>query len=375
MDLQECRRQLDGIDQQLVELFEKRMKICGNVAEYKIATEKPVFDGERERQKLAAVAEQAHGEYNQTAIQELFSQLMTISRRYQYRMMAEQGQRANLGYEQVEKLPMDGVRVVYQGAEGAYGHAAALQYFGEKADIYHVPTFEEAMKDVQEGGADYGVLPIENSTAGAVIDNYDLQIKYSNHIVAETFVQVRHMLLGCQEAEAEDIRTIFSHPQALMQCSEFLNGQKGVKQISLENTAVAAKKVVGDQDRTQAAIASEIAGRLYGLKVLRPEIQNNKNNTTRFIILSRRPLYRKDAAKVSIAFELPHRSGTLYNILGHFIFNGVNMRMIESRPIPGRSWEYRFFIDIEGNLADAAIQNALNGVAAEAQNMRILGNY
>ena len=144
---------------------------------------------------------------------------------------------------------------------------------------------------------------------------------------------------------------------------------------NLENTAVAAKKVVEDKDKTQAAIASEIAGRLYGLKTLQPRIQNNKNNTTRFIIISRRPLYRKDAAKVSITFELPHRSGTLYNILGHFIFNGVNMRMIESRPIPGRSWEYRFFVDIEGNLADAAIQNALSGVAAEAGNMRILGNY
>ena len=138
---------------------------------------------------------------------------------------------------------------------------------------------------------------------------------------------------------------------------------------------MAAKKVVEDGDKTQAAIASEIAGRLYGLKILKPGIQNSKNNTTRFIILSKRPLYRKSASKISITFELPHRSGTLYNMLGHFIFNGVNMRMIESRPIPGRSWEYRFFVDIEGNLADAAIQNALNGVAAEAQNMRILGNY
>ena len=143
----------------------------------------------------------------------------------------------------------------------------------------------------------------------------------------------------------------------------------------MENTAVAAKKVVEDKNPAQAAVASEMAARLYGLEVLKPQIQNNKNNTTRFIILSRRALYRRDAVKVSISFELPHRSGTLYNILGHFIFNGVNMRMIESRPIPGRSWEYRFFVDIEGNLADASIQNALKGVAAEAQNMRILGNY
>lgn len=376
MDLQECRCQLDNIDKELVRLFEERMKICGNVAEYKISTGKPVYDGEREKQKLATVAALAHGEYNQTAVKELFTQLMTISRRYQYGLLAEHGQQKALGYEQVEKLPMDGVRVVYQGVEGAYSHAAALQYFGENTDLYHVLTFEEAMQEVQEERADYGVLPIENSTAGAVIDNYDLQIKYNNYIVAETFVKVRHVLLGCPDAELSDIRTVFSHPQALMQCSEFLNGQSGImKQISLENTAVAAKKVVAEKNKTQAAIASEIAGRLYGLKILQPEIQNNKNNTTRFIILSKRPLYRRDAAKVSITFELPHRSGTLYNILGHFIFNGVNLRMIESRPIPGRSWEYRFFVDIEGNLADAAIRNALNGVAAEAQNMRILGNY
>ena len=375
MDLQECRTKLDEIDRQIVKLFEERMKICGNVAEYKIAVGKPVYDGEREKQKLSAVSSMAHGDYNQTAVQELFTQIMTISRRYQYGLMAWHGKQENLGYQQVEELPLEGVRVVYQGVEGAYSHGAALQFFGKDTELFHVQTFEEAMQQVQEGKADYAVLPIENSSAGAVIDNYDLQVKYTNHIVAETFVKVRHGLLGLKEAELSDIETVYSHPQALMQCSQFLHDQKQIRQVSLENTAVAAKNVVEDQDRTQAAIASEIAAKLYGLKVLRPAIQNSESNTTRFIILSSRPIYCKGASKVSITFELPHRSGTLYNILGHFIFNGVNMRMIESRPIPGRSWEYRFFVDIEGNLADAAIKNALNGVAAEAQNMRILGNY
>ena len=375
MDLQECRTELDQIDEQIVKLFEERMGICSSVAEYKIAAGKPVYDGERERQKLSAVSSMAHGDYNQTAVQELFTQIMTISRRYQYRLMAQHGKQEDLGYQQVEQLPVNGVRVVYQGVEGAYSHGAALQFFGKETELFHVQTFEEAMQQVQEGKADYGVLPIENSSAGAVIDNYDLQIKYHNHIVAETFVKVRHGLLGLEEAELSDIKTVYSHPQALMQCSQFLHDQKQIRQVSLENTAVAAKKIVEDKDRTQAAIASEIAAELYGLKVLRAAIQNSESNTTRFIILSSRPIYCRDASKVSIAFELPHRSGTLYNILGHFIFNGVNMRMIESRPIPGRRWEYRFFVDIEGNLADAAIRNALNGVAAEAQNMRILGNY
>lgn len=300
---------------------------------------------------------------------------MTISRRFQYQKMAESGFVESSEYTQVDALPTKGVRAVYQGVEGAYGHAAALQYFGQEATLYHVATFEEAMKEVQEKRADYGVLPIENSSAGAVIDNYDLQIQYSNYIVAETFVPVRHALLGRPEAELSDIRTIYSHPQALMQCSQFLKQQEGVRQVSLENTAVAAKKVVEEADPSCAAIASQIAGQIYGLKVLQPEIQDSENNTTRFIIFSSRPTYCKNADKVSITFELPHRSGTLYNILGHFIFNGVNMRMIESRPIAGRSWEYRFFVDLEGNLADAAVQNALKGVAAEAKNMRVLGNY
>ena len=138
---------------------------------------------------------------------------------------------------------------------------------------------------------------------------------------------------------------------------------------------MAAKKVVEDGDRTQAAVASEIAGKLYGLQVLKSSIQNNRGNTTRFVILTRQPIYREDSGKISICFELPHRSGTLYNILGNFIFNNVNMVMIESRPIPGRNWEYRFFVDIEGNLEDAGVKNALKGIFEEALNMRILGNY
>jgi chorismate mutase/prephenate dehydratase len=160
-----------------------------------------------------------------------------------------------------------------------------------------------------------------------------------------------------------------------MQCSEFLNANKDWKQISVENTAVAAKKVLEDGDSAQAAVASETAGKIYGLKVLKSSINHNKNNTTRFIILSREPVYREDAGKISISFELPHKSGSLYNMLSNFIYNGVSMVMIESRPVLGKTWEYRFFIDIEGNLSDASIQNALKGIAEEGRSMRILGNY
>ncbi|OUQ15499.1 bifunctional chorismate mutase/prephenate dehydratase [Lachnoclostridium sp. An14] len=374
MDLQEIRGQLDVIDRELVALYEKRMKLCGEVAEFKIATGKPVYDGEREKQKLEAVAAMAGEEYRRGAV-ELFTQIMTISRRLQYRLLAENGKTVDTGFTQVDQIPVKGAKVVYQGVEGAYSHEATMEYFGEDVDAYHVKTWEEAMKAVESGQADYAVLPIENSSAGAVSDNYDLLIKYHNYIVAEVFLPVKHALLGVPGGSMEQIHTVFSHPQALMQCSEFLNSHGEWSQISVENTAVAAKKVLEENDPSQAAVASEAAARLYGLTVLREGINYNKDNVTRFIVVARHPVYRKDAGKISLCFELPHRSGTLYNMLSNFIYNDVNMFMIQSRPIPGRNWEYRFFVDIEGRLDDPAVNNALKGIAEESATLRVLGNY
>lgn len=375
LNLLEIRDQLDEIDAKLVELYEERMRLCGDVAEFKIETGKAVYDGEREKQKLEKVKSLAHGDFHEQAVGELFSQIMTISRRLQYRILAEHGMADETGFCPVDSLNIKGARVVYQGVEGAYSHGAALEFFGSDADCTHVKHWEDAMKAVESGEADYAVLPIENSSAGAVSDNYDLLVKYRNYIVGEVMLPVSHALLGLPDAELSQIRTVYSHPQALMQSAEFLNSNPQWQQISLENTAVAAKKVTEDGERSQAAVASEIAGRLYGLKVLKSGINYNKNNTTRFIVVSKEPVYRKDAGKISICFELPHKSGSLYNMLGNFIYNHVNMVMIESRPIPGRNWEYRFFVDIEGNLSDAPVQNALKGIGEEAAALRILGNY
>lgn len=375
LDLQEIRGQLDVIDGQLVELFEQRMQLCSDVAEFKMETGMAVYDGERENQKREAVSAMAHGDFNRQAVRELFTQLMTVSRKRQYQLMAQHGMGLENGFTKVDSLKLEGARVAYQGVEGSYGHGAALQFFGAAADLYHVQGMEDVMAEVEEGRADFGVLPIENSSAGAVSDNYDLLVKHNIHIVAETHLAVRHALLGLPQAELSDIRNVYSHPQALMQCSQYLNAHREWNQFSVENTAAAALKVTDDQDPTQAAVASEIAGRLYGLKPLAQSINHNKNNTTRFIILSKEAVYLKDAGKVSICFEGLHKSGSLYNMLGNFVYNNVNMVMIESRPIEGRSWEYRFFVDVEGSLSDASLQNALKGIAEEAVRMRILGNY
>lgn len=375
MDLQKIRDRLDVIDAEFVRLFEERMRLVGQVAEFKIETGKQVFDREREQAKIAAVRGLAHGAFNAQAAEELFTQLMTISRRYQYRLLEQNGRKEDLGFRQVDAIPTQGVKVVYQGVEGAYSHEAALAYFGEDAQIGHVRTWEDAMEAVESRDADYAVIPIENSSAGAVRDNFDLLLRHDNVIVAEICIPVDHMLLGLPGANLADIGAVYSHPQALMQSCEYLNARSHWRQISVENTAVAAQKVISDQNKSQAAVASRAAGRLYGLKVLAEGINHNKNNATRFIILAKDHIYRKDAGKVTICFELPHKSGTLYNMLGNLIYNGVNMRMIESRPIAGRNWEYRFFVDVEGNLGDTAIQNALRSVSEEAANMRILGNY
>lgn len=375
LDLQEIRGQLDEIDSRLVELVEKRMELCQDVAEFKIRTGKPVYDPRREKEKLDAVMDMAAGDFNKKSMCGIFTQLMTISRRLQYRLLARKGLGPDTGFTMVEELKREGARIVYQGVKGAYSHGAAMQFFGADADMYHVASFEDAMVEVEEHRADYAVLPIENSTAGAVSGNYDNLVKHNLYIVGETQVSVTHALLGLKGAKIQDIRRVYSHPQALMQCSGFLNRNRQWTQYSVENTAGAAKKILEDQDMAQAAVASETAGRIYGLQVLEKAINQEKDNTTRFIILSSQPEYCRGADKVSISFEGLHKTGSLYNMLGHFLYNDVNMLMIESRPIEGRSWEYRFFVDVEGSLGDASIQNALKGISEEAVSMRILGNY
>lgn len=374
-DLMELRGQIDVIDREIVRLFEERMDICRQVAEYKIANGKKVLDRSREIQKLETLGGLAHSDFNRHGVQELFQQIMSMSRKLQYQMLAEEGVSGNLPFTQIEGIDRKHCRVVYQGVEGAYSHQAAMEYFGKGVNAFHMASWKECMEAIKEGMADYAVLPIENSSAGEVNDIYDLLEEYENYIVGEQIIKVNHALLGLPDAELSDIKTVFSHPQALMQCSVYLNQNEDWRQVSLSNTAMAAEKVARDGDKSQAAIASEAAAVHHGLKVLKMPINHNRFNSTRFIIVTNRKMYEKDAKKVSICFELPHTSGSLYNILSHIIYNDLNMCKIESRPIPERNWEYHFFVDFEGNLNDSAVKNAIRGIMEEAVNFKILGNY
>ena len=374
MDLTRLRGQLDKIDEQIVDLYEKRMEVCSQVAQYKIETGKPVFDKPREQQKLRSVKALTHNEFNSRGIEELFEQIMSMSRKLQYRLLAERGGMGNLPFIEVESLNPDKARVVFQGAEGAYSQAAMVQYFGGEVNSFHVDTFRDAMIAIDEGRADYAVLPIENSTAGIVSEIYDLLAEFENYIVGEQIMKIEHCLMACPGTRMEDIGTVYSHPQSLMQSARYLS-KYSWQQISMQNNAFAARKVAEQQDKTMAAIAGEYAAKLYGLEVLAKGINHSDTNSTRFIIVTNRKIFLKDAGKVSICFEVPHESGSLYHMLSHFIYNNLNMNRIESRPIEGRNWEYRFFVDFDGNLSDSAVKNALRGLREEAINMRILGNY
>lgn len=374
MDLQELRKKIDGIDSRIVELYEERMDVCRQVAEYKIETGKNVFDKVREEEKLARVRAMTHNDFNSKGITELFEQIMSMSRKLQYQLLNEKGRTGRLPFFPVEDLDTQKVRVVFQGAEGAYSQAAMVRFFGDRIDSMHVDSFRDAMGALEEGSADFAVLPIENSTAGIVSEIYDLLVEFENYIVGEQIIKIEHCLLGVPGTRLEEIRTVYSHPQSLMQSSRFL-GEHSWQQISMPNNAFAARKVAEEKRTDQAAIAGAYAGKVYGLEVLACPVNNVSSNSTRFIIVTNQKIFKKDAKKVSICFEIPHESGSLYHMLSHFIYNGINMNHIESRPVQGKNWEYRFFVDFEGNLNDAAVQNALRGLAEETLGLKILGNY
>lgn len=375
MDLLELRGKLDQIDEKIVALYEERMEISSQVADYKIETGKKVLDKAREEEKLAKVRALTHNAFNAHGVQELFEQIMSMSRKLQYNKLVQAGSLGRLPFIGVDRLETEQARVVFQGAEGAYSHLAMQRYFGEQVKSFHVDTFRDAMTAIEEGSADFAVLPIENSTAGIVSEIYDLLVEFENYIVGEQIIKIEHCLLGLPGTDISQIKTVYSHPQSLMQSAKFLAAHEDWKQVSLKNNAFAAEKVSREGDPSQAAIAGEQAAKAYGLEILKRGVNQAENNSTRFIIVTNQKIFRKDAEKISICLEVPHESGSLYHMLSHFIYNNLNMTKIESRPIEDRNWEYRFFIDFEGNLADGAVKNALRGLRDEARNMKILGNY
>lgn len=267
-------------------------------------------------------------------------------------------------------------KVGYQGVAGSFGEQAAREYFGETASaITNYKEFEDVFLALEQGEIDYGVLPIENSTAGDVLEVADLITQCSLYVVGEHIIRVRHNLLGVPGASTENVREVYSHPQAISQCRDFLRHHSEINAYPYANTALAAKFVAETHDPAKASIGSLRAAELYGLDILEKNIQTAKNNYTRFVILSRHLEITRQSDKISLVFSTAHKSGALYNVLAHFAYNGLNLLKIQSRPKRGTPWEYIFFLDVAGNLEDANVLIALGKVREQSSWFKLIGNY
>ena len=249
-----------------------------------------------------------------------------------------------------------------------------LEYFGDKITAFNKTTFRDVIETVANGEAKYGVVPIENTSTGSITDIYDLLVEHDITIVAEHVVKVEQALLGVKGAATEDIKEVYSHPQGLLQCAPFLE-EHDIQGIEYASTAGAAKKIAEEKDKTHGAIASTRAAEVFGLNVLQERINYQSTNFTRFIIISNQKVFLKDANKISVAFEVKHVPGALYNMLANFYYNEMNLTKIESRPLHGKKWEYRFFVDLEGNLNESSVENALATMHECASNLKVLGNF
>ncbi|MDO5145968.1 MAG: bifunctional chorismate mutase/prephenate dehydratase [Eubacteriales bacterium] len=374
-DVNQVREDIREVDYQIAELFEKRMKYAAELAQAKKEVGAPIYDKNREDEKLADITKNRSNPFIVKGLEEVFIQMMSISRKYQYHLVHQRDRYIENYFTEVPELErFPDTRVVYAGVPGSFTGMACEKFFGKDVDHYGVAKFKEVALALNDGDADYGVLPIENSSAGDVTGVYNILLENDVCIVGEVFVKVDHCLLGCPGSKIEEIHTVYSHPQGLMQCAPYLE-KMGAEQISVENTAIAAEMIARKGDKKEAAIASRRAAELYGLDILEESINFDDANVTRFVILSKKRQYTETAGKISISFSLVHESGTLYNILSHFLYNDLNLSHIESVPLPDKQWEYRFYIDITGNLHDPAVRNALQGVRTEVADFKILGNY
>lgn len=279
-----------------------------------------------------------------------------------------------LNYEEVPSLDMEDATVVYAGVPGAYAEEAANRYFGKQVQYCNVKTFADVVNEVAEGKADFGVIPIENSSAGFVAGNYDIIREGGISIIAEVVVDIHHALLGLPDSSLTDIKKVYSHPQGIMQCREFIEEHDYTAE-SVTNTALAAKKVRDKGDPTAAAIASERAGKLYDLKVLKKHINFQNDNSTKFVVVVKNRICLSDATNISICFTTKHKVGALYDIMGIFFHNRLNMTSIESRPSLKHKWEYMFYVDFEGKLTDRNVQKALGEINANSDELLVLGTY
>ena len=375
MDINELRKQIDSIDNELVELFEKRMRTASAIADYKRENGLPVSDKSREREVINKVTSKVSPEFGEYA-RVLYQTIFDVSCSYQRSINAKK----SALLEKIEKVTAETPKertnravVACQGVEGAYSQHACDKMFAYPSIMYF-SGFEDVFKAVDTGLCRYGILPVENSSAGSVNQVYDLMSKYNFYITHSLKLCIEHKLLANSGTSISAIKEIYSHDQALNQCSAFIN-ELGVKVHKCKNTAEAAK-LVAESGRTDiAAIGSKDCAELYGLRVLSGNIQNTQNNYTRFICISKTPEIYPGAKKTSLMLTVQHKPGSLYNIIARFAALGLNLTKLESRPISGSNFEFMFYFDIDASVYSPEFRELIADLENDCETFKYLGSY
>ena len=376
MDIQELRSRIDRVDDEIVRLYGERMELTREIGRYKRENGLPVLDTERERNLLNRVGEKA-GEENENGVRALFGFLMAQSRTGQ---MLDGKKESRLGgqirtalAETPELFPTKAV-VACQGVEGAYSQKACEKLFPAPSILY-CKDFESVFAAIESGLCRYGILPIENSLAGSVNSVYDQMISRNFYIVRSVRVKIDHTLMAMPGTKAEDIKEIWSHEQAIQQCSRYLEAHREWQVNVCRNTAAAAKMIAESGRKDAAAISSAACAPLYGLEILNTDIQNNGNNHTRFICISKKPEIYPGADHTSLMLVLPNRPGALYQLLGRFNAQGINLTKLESRPMPGRDFEFMFYFDIDASVYSPAFVRLIEELDVTLEQFSYLGSY
>jgi len=376
MALNNIREHIDAIDAEITRLIVERMNTVGEVAKDKMSTGKAIRDRARERAVINRVTEQA-GDKFAPYVKDIYRLLIDLSCNYQASIMEHSAPISKMLTEACDayasKRMPNRALVACQGTEGAYAQQACEKMF-EYPDILYFSTFDGVFNAVEKGMCEYGILPIENSTAGSVTQVYDLMEKHSFHIVGACRQKVDHSLMRKAGATGP-IREIVSHEQALRQCSSFFAAHPEYTATPMANTAVAAEYAANTERDDVAVIASKVCAELYGLEIIDSSVQNAQSNYTRFICISRNLEVYPDARKISITFNVPHEAGSLNSIISRLAIAGVNLTKLESRPIPGQDFEFRFFFDMEADLHRPEIVKLISELAARTEHFVFLGAY
>ena len=376
MHIDTLREKIDSIDNELVRLFVERMEVAKQVAEYKKENNLPIYAPAREREKLQDVAAKAGNDMDDY-IRSLYSMIFEISRSYQSKGNNQETplyKRVTNAIENTPKLFPQAPMVACQGVEGAYSQIACERIF-KSPSIMYFKNFDGVFQAIEKGLCQYGILPIENSTAGSVKKVYDLMIHHNFSIVRTFRLKIDHNLLALPGVKLEEIKEIYSHEQAINQCSDFLKTLPGVKIIPVENTAIAASMVASLGRRDIAALSSKNCEELYGLKSLADSVQDKGNNRTRFICISKNLEVYPGSDKTSIMMILAHKPGALYKVLARMYVLGINVIKLESRPIPDRDFEFMFYFDLETSIYSSEFVQLVCELDDMCEEFKYLGSY